>query len=114
MRMLLTYGHEGSDAFMFKDHSFNRHAQPDYETWKQASEIVDGQGYLQIGGVSWTLLLLMYLNSLHKAGAPPSHYRHDPTKNTFCQAIESLLEMLDFLYEEIGEFLPLEYTPLFR
>jgi hypothetical protein len=73
------------------------------------------QGFLDVGSVSWSLLIAGYFLSLHKAGNPGdgAPLENDISDTRFCIAFESILEMLDVLNEEFSGMVPIETNPAF-
>ena len=63
------------------------------------------EGFLDIGTVSWSLLLSVYFLSLHKGAAPAFNIEHS---EKYCMNYESCMEMLQVLAHEFGDMIPLE------
>ena len=73
------------------------------------------QGFLDVGSVSWSLLIAAYFLSLHKAGGV-STWIDQPAQTQdlkFCMTFESILEMLEVLQKEFDGMVPLETSPVF-
>lgn len=67
---------------------------------------VPSEGFLDVGSVSWSLLLAAFILSLHKGAAPVSS--PDAVQEKYCITYESILEMLEVLVSEFGDMIPLE------
>ena len=63
------------------------------------------EGFLDIGTVSWSLLLSVYFLSLHKGAAPAFNIENS---EKYCMNYESCMEMLQVLAHEFGDMIPLE------
>ena len=63
---------------------------------------VTTDGFLDCGSVSWSLLLAIFMLSLHRSEVI------DEGDQKFCMTYESCLEMLEVLASEFGDMIPLE------
>ena len=63
------------------------------------------EGFLDIGTVSWSLLLSTYFLSLHKGAAPAFSIKNS---EKYCMDYEGCMEMLQVLSHEFGDMIPLE------
>ena len=63
------------------------------------------EGFLDIGTVSWSLLLATYFLSLHKGAAPAFSIENS---EKYCMNYEGCMEMLQVLSHEFGDMIPLE------
>jgi hypothetical protein len=59
-------------------------------------------GFLDVGSVSWSILLAIFILSLHK-GAPAGSL-----EEKYCITYEGVIEMLQVLVSEFGDMIPLE------
>ena len=65
-------------------------------------------GFLEVGSVSWSVLLSIFFMSLHKNGGVNEDSLSD---EKLCMNCESCLEMLEVLTNEFGDMIPLETDP---
>lgn len=63
---------------------------------------ISNEGFLDVGSVSWSLLLATFILSLHKGSVV------DGSEEKYCITYESILEMLGVLASEFGDMIPLE------
>jgi len=91
-----------------KKRKLNEDAQMDQELEDEAGKKrkIDNsvQGFLDVGTVSWSILLAAYFLSLHKAGAPAEN----GAETRFCMEFSSIVEMLNVLSQEFDGMVPLE------
>ena len=57
---------------------------------------MNNEGFLDVGSVSWSMLLACYFLSLHENTA------------TYCITFDSIIEMLEVLKSEFGDYMPFE------
>lgn len=72
----------------------------------QKKKKVSADGFLDVGSVSWSLLLAIFILSLHKGAAPVSSV--EAVEEKYCITYEGILEMLEVLVSEFGDMIPLE------
>ena len=58
--------------------------------------------------MSWSLLLAIFILSLHKGAAPVGTGDVAIVEEKYCITYESILEMLEVLVTEFGQMIPLE------
>ena len=59
-------------------------------------------GFLDVGSVSWSLLLAIFILSLHKGAAPVGTGDVAVVEEKYYITYESILEMLEVLVTEFG------------
>ena len=69
---------------------------------------ISAEGFLDIGSVSWSLLLASFILSLHKGAAPIGKDNKGFIEEKYCITYESIVEMLEVLASEFGDMIPLE------